>query len=176
MKYQIYKGFSLLELMVTFFISLIFLMMIVPSQQSIVLRSSLDMMRLQLVRAIYLTRQEAITQGTSVTLCPSSNQITCMGQWSNGYIMLANNKMIHVFLNAENKGQLYWHAFPANQTQLDFLPSGSLKAENGTFLYCLPHAKNPSWAIVLNQSGRVREIVPEQEGDILQDGARQICC
>ena len=170
------KGFTLLELMVTFFISLILLMLIVPSQHAIVLKSSLDVMRLQLLRAIQLARQEAITQETVVTLCQSSNQTTCLGQWNNGYIILANNKVIHAFVNAENQGKLYWRAFPANQAQLDFLPSGFLKAENGTFWYCLPHAKNPSWAIVLNQSGRAREVLPEQEENILKDGERKISC
>lgn len=176
MTYQHYKGFSLIEFMVTFSISVILLMLLVSSQQKTVLKSSLDIMRLQLMRAVKLTRQEAIAQGIQVTLCQSANQETCGGQWNKGYIILANNKVIHAFLNASNKGRLYWRAFPANQAQLDFLPSGLLKAENGTFWYCLPQAKNPSWAIVLNQSGRAREIVPKQEGDVLQDGARKIFC
>lgn len=174
---KLYKnGFSLLEMLVTISIMLILAALTIPSQKALLARSKADVMRMQLLRAINLTQIEAITKKELVTLCQSSDQKTCLGHWKDGYIILANQKVIYAFLNPDNQGQLYWRAFPNSQAQLDYLPSGMLKAENGTFWYCLAGEKNPSWAIVLSQSGRVREVVPERQGGILKDGERQIYC
>ncbi len=170
------NGFSLLEMLVTISIMLILVVLIIPSQKTVLARSKTDVMRMQLLRAINLAQIKAITKSKLVTLCQSSDQKTCSGHWKDGYIVLTDNKVIYAFLNPENQGQLYWRAFPNNQAQLDYLPSGMLKAENGTFWYCFAGEKNPSWAIVLSQSGRAREILPEQQGGILMDRERQIYC
>jgi type IV fimbrial biogenesis protein FimT len=141
----------------------IVLVIAIPSQKNLLTQSKSDVIRLQLVRAINLTRHEAILRGEKVTLCSSANQTTCSGRWKEGYLIVSHEKVIYTFLNPANTGELYWRAFPNHQTQLDYLPSGELASENGTFWYCLPVAKNPSWAIVLSQSGRAREVVPNQK-------------
>lgn len=164
MNREFYKnGFSLLEMLVTMSIILILLSLTIPSQKNRLVKSRADIMRLQLLRAIHFTQIDAITKKELVTLCQSADQKTCSGHWKDGYIMLANKKVIDVFVNPVNQGELYWRAFPANQAQLDYLPSGMLRAENGTFWYCLSDEKNPSWAIVVSQSGRAREIISKQE-------------
>ncbi len=170
------NGFCLLEIMITFSIALILLMLTIPSQKDKLTQSTVDVMRLQLLRAINLTQNEAIIRREAVTLCQSADQKSCSGHWKEGYIVLAKGKVIYSFITAANQGELYWRAFPVNQTQLDYLSSGTLKAENGTFWYCLHGEKNPSWAIVLSQAGRAREVLPEQQGGILKDGERQIYC
>jgi type IV fimbrial biogenesis protein FimT len=170
------NGFTLLELLMTFSIIIILLMITVPSHKAMLIQSSSDVMRLQLLHAIYLTQSEAVSQGETVTLCHSSNQANCSGHWKEGYIVMSRKTIIYSFLNPANQGELYWRAFPLNQTQLDYLPSGMLNAENGTFWYC-PHSKaNPNWAIVISRGGRAREVVPEQPGGILKDGDRIIYC
>jgi type IV fimbrial biogenesis protein FimT len=170
------NGFTLLEMLVTISIILILLSLFIPSQKAMLTKSKTDVMRMQLLRAINLAHIEAITKNELVTICQSSDQKTCFGHWSDGYIVIVNRKVIYAFLNPENQGQLYWRAFPNNQAQLDYLPSGTLRAENGTFWYCSSEAKNPSWAIVISQSGRAREIVPEEQGEIVKDGDRIIYC
>lgn len=169
-------GFSLLEILITFLIAIILLTITIPSQKFFLTKSIADVMRLQLLQAIHLTRHEAMLRREVVTLCQSSNQQTCVGHWQDGYIILANEKIIYSFLNVAKQGELYWRAFPKYQTQLHYLPSGALKAENGTFWYCLPAAKNPSWAIVLSQSGRAREVVPDQQGKVVVDTDKEIYC
>lgn len=169
-------GFSLFEILITFLITMILLTITIPSQRFFLTKSVIDVMRLQLLQAINLTRHEAMLRREVVTLCQSSNQQTCGGQWQDGYIVLANNKVVHSFLNVANQGELYWRAFPQHQTQLHYLPSGALKAENGTFWYCQPAAENPSWAIVLSRSGRAREIVPDQQGRVVVETNKEIHC
>ncbi len=170
------NGFSLLELLVTISIMLMLVSLIIPSQKLVLVESKIDVMRMQLVRAINLTQIEAITRKEAVTLCPSLDQITCSGHWKDGYIILANKKVIYSFMNPVNQGQLYWRAFPSHQSQLDYLPSGMLRAENGTFWYCLAAEKNPRWVIVLSQSGRAREVVPEMQVGTVKEGETILRC
>jgi Tfp pilus assembly protein FimT len=152
------NGFSLFELLTTLSIAFILLTLIIPSQKNYFNQSMSDVMKLQLFHAIHLAQSEAIASRKIVTLCQSENQTTCSGRWKQGYIILSDKKVIYSFVNVVNQGELYWRAFPVHQTQLDYLPSGMLKAENGTFWYCLPHENYPRWAIVINQSGRARII------------------
>lgn len=163
-------------MLIIFLITFVLLTIAIPSQKFLLTGSAVDVMKLQLLRAINLTRHEAMMRREIVTLCQSSNQQTCFGHWQDGYIILANEKVIYSFLNVANQGELYWRAFPKDQTQLHYLPSGTLKAENGTFWYCLPREKNPGWAIVLSQSGRAREVLPNQQGEIIVDTDKKIYC
>jgi Tfp pilus assembly protein FimT len=162
--------------MMTFSIIIILLMLTIPSQKYLLTQSTTDVMRLQLLRAINLAHNEAMIRNEKITLCQSADQKTCSGHWRDGYIILAKDQIIYSFVNPRKQGELYWRAFPKNQMQLDYLPSGILQAENGTFWYCLQAEKNPRWAIVLSQSGRAREILPKQPGGVIKDGEGEISC
>jgi Tfp pilus assembly protein FimT len=155
---------------------LVLLTISLPYQKIFFDQSKIDIIKLQLLRAINLARQTALLRKEKVTVCESSNQTTCFGHWKEGYVVLSNGKVIYSFLNPVTVGELYWRAFPKSQVQLHYLPSGALESENGTFFYCLPGEKKPSWVIVFSQSGRAREIVPDQNGEMLIDARRKIYC
>lgn len=157
------NGFSLLEILVVLTIVFMILAFAIPSERIFLTNAKVDALRLQLQRAIDLTRSEAIMRNETVTLCGSSNKNTCTGSWDAGYIILANTKPIYIFYATPNQGQLHWRAFPSNQPELQYLPSGMSKTENGTFWYCLPTEKTPRWAIVVSQSGRARLVDFEKE-------------
>jgi len=157
------NGFSLLEIVVVLTIVFIILVFAIPSERIFLTNAKVDALRLQLQRAIDLTRSEAIMRGETVTLCGSSNKNTCTGSWDTGYIIVANAKPIYIFYDIPNQGQLHWRAFPSHQPELQYLPSGMSKTENGTFWYCLPTEKKPRWAIVISQSGRARLVDFEKE-------------
>ncbi len=152
-----------MEILIVLAIMMILAMITIPSHKDLLTKSSIDIVKLQLLRAINLAHNEAIIRKKMVTLCHSSDQKTCSGEWEDGYIIIANQKVIFSFLNPAVQGKLFWRAFPANQAQVDFLPRGTSKAENGSFWYCLASDSNPSWAIVISQSGRAREVVPEKQ-------------
>lgn len=152
------RGFSLIEILVTLLIMTIILAITIPSQGFFLSKSKADIARLQLMRAINLTRSEAIERGQMVILCGSSDQHTCSDNWNNSYIILAGKNLLHLFDLPKNAGQLFWRAFPKHQHHLEYLPSGMINVENGTFRYYLPHENKPYWAIVINQSGRAREV------------------
>lgn len=176
MRNGITRGYSLLEIVIVLAIMSILTMMTIPSEKDRLQKSHVDMIKLQLLRAILLAHNEAMIRKKIVTLCHSRDQKTCSGEWSDGYIITADQEVIFSFLNPSVQGKILWRAFPVNQTQLDFLPSGASKAENGSFWYCLPSAKSPSWAIVMSQSGRAREVIPEQQGELLKKGERPYAC
>ncbi len=152
-------GFSLLEILVVLTIMFIVLAIAIPSERIFLTNAKVDVMRLQLQRAIQLARIEAITRGEIITLCGSLDKNTCSNHWEEGYIILANAKIIDIFYSIANQGQLHWRAFSSHQSQqLQYLPSGLSNSENGTFWYCLPKEKKPRWAIIISQSGRARQV------------------
>ncbi|MCC2667528.1 MAG: fimT [Gammaproteobacteria bacterium] len=152
-------GFSLLEIVVVLTIMFIVFTIAIPSERIFLMNAKVDAMRLQLQRAIQLARSEAITRGEIITLCGSSDKNTCSNDWDDGYIILANTKLIYIFYGTPDLGWLHWRAFSSHQSQqLQYLPSGMSNVENGTFWYCLPKEKTPRWAIVISQSGRARQV------------------
>jgi type IV fimbrial biogenesis protein FimT len=170
------QGFSLLEVLITFSIILVLLVIVIPSQGVFLKKTSTDVMKMQLLRAINLTRSEAIARDEIVTLCPSSNQKTCTGVWGEGYLIYANEKILYCFHNTVNKALLHWRSFPRQQQYLKFLPSGFSSMQNGTFWYCAENASNPSWAIMVSQSGRARVVYPAENGKIMDDKKTFLKC
>jgi type IV fimbrial biogenesis protein FimT len=169
-------GFSLLEILVVLTIMFIVLAMAIPSERIFLTNAKLNVMRLQLQRAIHLARSEAITRGEIITLCGSSDKNMCSSDWNDGYIILENTKIIYIFYGTPHLGQLHWRAFSSHQSQqLQYLPSGMSNIENGTFWYCLPKEKKPRWAIVISQSGRARQ-VDFGKGDGLAPPDRLLNC
>lgn len=158
-----YKGFSLLEVLVTFSIILILLVLAIPSQETVITRTQDHVISSQLLRAIQLTRSEAITRGTTVTLCKSRDQTHCGGTWQEGYIVHENNHLLFAFHNIKNKGTLKWRAFPNQDDDLQYLSTGVSK-ENGSFWYC--QNTKAHWAIVISQSGRARMVYPDKNGNL----------
>lgn len=149
------KGFTLLEIIVSMAIISIMLTIIVPSFRSFYEHYQQKISAFQLLSAIQTARQEAIVRGETVTLCKSRNLKTCSGEWRDGYIVLAGDKLIYAFQKENNqaKGAIHWRA-RLKQEQLQFMPNGLTRAENGTFLYCEEGFKSPSWLIILNKSGK----------------------
>ena len=154
----------------------ILLVLTIPLQKNFLDISKQQTSCSQLLRAINLTRSEAVSRGHSVTLCSSADHKTCSGQWGDGYIVFSDKKIIHIFQNISLAGTLNWRAFPLNQRSIEFLPSGLPKAENGTFWYCLPSAKNPAWAIVMNYSGRARVVLPNHAGAVIDEKGKTLAC
>lgn len=79
-----YKGFTLIELMITLALSAIILAFAVPSFQDIIRNNRLTAHTNEFVAALQLARSEAIKRGTRITLCKSLDGSNCASN-SNGY-------------------------------------------------------------------------------------------
>jgi type IV fimbrial biogenesis protein FimT len=88
---QGFRGFTLIELMVTISIMAILLMIAVPSFQNATLGSKLSSFANSLVSSAHLARSEAIKRNATVALCASSDGASCAtsGGWEQGWIVRA---------------------------------------------------------------------------------------
>ena len=82
------RGFTLIELMVTVGILAIVAAIAAPSFDSSIRNMRINGTADQLISAMSLARVEAVKRGAPVTLCPSSDGLTCSGtDWQVGYLV-----------------------------------------------------------------------------------------
>lgn len=98
-------GFTLIELLVTVAIAAILAVVAVPGFRSLIQGNRAATQTNTLVSALTFARSEAIRRGTTVSMCPSSDQTSCTGgtDWTVGWI---------VFGDADGNGE------PADATDL----------------------------------------------------------
>lgn len=169
-------GFSLIELMTVLGIVAIITVMSFSGLLFFSKKSTIEVLGSQLIRAIRLTRSEAILRKDTVYLCGSVDQTTCSDGWQAGYIIRTENRVIYHFQPITDKGILHWRAYPFNTQALEFLATGLPNTENGTFWFCALDAVTPTWAIMLNQSGRTRIEYPDKNGIVRDDQGIELIC
>lgn len=80
------KGFTVVELMITVVLAAVLLTLAVPAFTDLIannrMRSEVFALRGLLMEA----RSEAVTERNNVTVCRSSDGLTCSGTWNDGYI------------------------------------------------------------------------------------------
>jgi len=82
------NGFTILELMTTLAVAAILASVAVPGLQSITANSRQSGSVNELVSAIHLARNSAVTRNTRITVCASSNGQTCEAvDWNEGWIV-----------------------------------------------------------------------------------------
>lgn len=84
------KGFTIVELMVTLAIAAILITVGLPSLTTFFQDNLLATQTQTLRTAISYSREEAVRRNTSVSICRSSDQATCVGNWQNGWIVFTD--------------------------------------------------------------------------------------
>jgi type IV fimbrial biogenesis protein FimT len=86
------SGFTLIELMVVIAIASILAMLAIPSFIDMIQRNRVSGEVNSFVGDLQYARSEAIQHGQSVTLCPSSDGLNCLGanQWNLGWIVFSD--------------------------------------------------------------------------------------
>ena len=87
-----HSGFTLIELMITLAIVGILLTVGVPSLKTFMQGNQLIASSNELVSALHIARSEAIKLNSRVSICESSNGISCSntGSWKNGWIVFVD--------------------------------------------------------------------------------------
>jgi len=169
-------GFSLIELLTVLSIVAILSAMSLTGFSIFWHKAASDTLSSELVRTIQLARSEAIARHEKIILCGSVDHITCSDEWNHGYLIKTADRVIYHFSLNSEEGQLHWRSYPDPQTQLEFLASGFLNLDNGTFWFCAKKALKPVWAVVLNQSTRVRMVYPDEDGNVRVDQGKPLLC
>lgn len=93
---SMWRGFTLIELMVTVTILSVLTMVAVPSFNEAILSHKLTSYANNFVASAQLARSEAIKRNATVTLCRSSDGASCAtsGGWQLGWIVIAGTTVI----------------------------------------------------------------------------------
>lgn len=86
------KGLTVIELMITVVILSLLLVVAVPGMSRMVINNSVDIDRDTLYSFLLTARSEAITRGTKVSICKSSDLATCDDSlaWAAGWILFSD--------------------------------------------------------------------------------------
>lgn len=87
------KGFTLVELMVVLVVLFILITISIPKFTQIIQANRASAEVNHLVSDLKITRTEAIKQGLTVTICASSDQISCTSgtsSWHNGWLIFSD--------------------------------------------------------------------------------------
>jgi len=170
------RGFSLMELMAALSIVAILSVLSISSLRYFWRPAQAEIFISQLIRAIHLTRSEAILRREKVILCGSSDQQNCSDHWQDGYIVKTAERVVYHFKNTSGKGILHWRSFPAHRPRLEFLSTGWPHAQNGTFWFCPADTAAPAWAVVVNKGGRTRIVKPDRQGNVRDGKGKLFVC
>jgi type IV fimbrial biogenesis protein FimT len=155
-----YRGFTLVELIITMAIAAILTTVAVPSFTETIKRNRLATKTNLLVGSLGLARSEAIKRGQRVNVCVSSNQTGCTGgtNWAQGWL---------TWVDADNSntlnGETIIHtveALPASITFtgsasfVGFSPQGAAIVNNNTFTVCDDRTGETGRTITINATGR----------------------
>lgn len=175
-------GFSLVELLVGLTLVSVLTSLCIPAFTHLAASQRSTSRVNQMIGAVQLARQAAISLNTTTTLCPSRNSV-CLGrnQWHLGAMIftdrnlngtLDDNETLVGRLPRLRPGErIYWRSF-RNRTFLRFEATGLTDWQNGHFLYCPPDG-DPRYArsVILNAQGRAR-LAPDSDADGVAEDAR----
>jgi Tfp pilus assembly protein FimT len=159
-------------MLITLAIVAILSALVFPSHARLLTAAKQETASAQLLRAISMARGEALLHGGAVTLC-GGQHASCSGQWRDGQVLFLDAARKGSVQNAKDvlfvfdalQADLHWRsALARNYLVMDAL--GTTDDEDGTFWYCESGAKNPAWAMRINQAGRARLEYPDRQGRI----------
>ncbi len=156
-----YRGFTLIELMITLAVAAILLTVGVPSFSEIIKNNRLTTEINELVTALNLGRTEAIKRGVSVTICKSNTGTSCAGNWGNGWIVFVDDNndgtvdtgetILRVHDDLASGDTL---AFPRNR--ISYSAQGFAVGFTGTFVLCDGRGASKGKGLIISNTGRIR--------------------
>jgi type IV fimbrial biogenesis protein FimT len=167
------SGFSLLELMVALAVGSIILVVGVPSFQGTLNNQRMTSATNELVMSLNLAKSEAIKRVMYVSVCKSSNGVSCTAGgtgWDDGWIVFANAAVAN--LGSIDAGDEIIRVYPGLRSELtvtsigtiadfvSFRPTGTIGTSTanmtGTLTACDERGSDYARGILLEPSGRWR--------------------
>ena len=88
------RGFTLLELMITLAVLAILISTAIPAMRTTIQNNRMSGISNEFVTALQLARSEAIKRSAPVSVCASSDQASCTGDWEDGWIVFRDGSAI----------------------------------------------------------------------------------
>jgi type IV fimbrial biogenesis protein FimT len=179
------SGFGLIELMATFVIVSVLLMMGLPMLNNYMEQTRADVRIMQLYNTLLFAHNTALNANQPIIICPTSNRQSCGGSWSGDLMVFtdinhnqrvdSNDRILRI-LEPNTAGTLTWKGFGSSNYLL-FVPYGLNNQQNGTFIYCSPsHQMSLARGIIVNKSGRARLAQVTNQGGIVDGNGQEIKC
>jgi type IV fimbrial biogenesis protein FimT len=160
------KGFTLMELMVSISVVMILASIGVPALASFIIEVRVDNEISLICRLLYITRNAALNENKTVTLCPLSNQNVCVNQWNSTLSVFidSNNNKVYEPTTGERIIKVKPPIFTGDilkygnsRNGLTYSATGHLSGwgQNATFKYCPKGYDEKSRGIVVSVSGRI---------------------
>jgi type IV fimbrial biogenesis protein FimT len=180
------NGFTMIELMVTVSVLAIIVMIALPNLSNFTIRMRVDNEISELNRLLLTTRNSAINEGFTVTLCPLNGTV-CSNNWQNELTVFADNtnngvgkleageRIIKVKAAIKNGEKLQYSqnliSYDATGHTTKFNVSGNAIDAGGpfTFSYCPQGDANRARGIIVSISGRVYSTSDTNNDDIDED-------
>lgn len=165
-----HKGFTLIELMITFSIAGILLGYSFPSFKQLKLNKYMDAERNRLTVSLNLARNHAISYQTYVVVCPSLTGKDCdnKSNWYAGWIVFVdenrNRKLdeaTDTLLRFEDAMKKEIKATSSLYRQkIRYNSMGFSPGTNASINFCDQRGKDHAKSIIINNSGRVKQSLP----------------
>ena len=181
------SGFTLLELMIALAIGAVILVLGVPSFKGTIDNQRMTSATNEMVMSLNLAKSEAIKRVAYVSICKSSNGVSCGAagtSWDDGWIIFANATVANS--GSIDAGDEILRVYPALRDSLSLTPSGTIdgfvsfrpsgtlgtSAANmtGTLTMCDERGATYARGILLDPSGHWRV-----SRDQAHDGAPLAC-
>ena len=182
------SGFSLAEILVTLAILAMLYAIALPVFQEIANDLEARHIHQSLYALIEIAQTAADDSLLPIGLCGSLDQLTCDDHWSAGQLLFIDyrhNGLLEdqsAILTASkllmHAHQLYWQGFPVQKHYMLFTPMANpdKKVGNSTFWLCTTHDQQIKWAIFISQTGRIRTVYPDADGQIIDSRHRSLSC
>ena len=177
------SAYSLIEILATLSIVSILASSAAPLFTGILMNNKAASISNELITALQIARSEAVKRNQDVTLCKSSDSLSCGGSWSDGWIIFSDNDHDRhldtddgdtLIYTKEFKGLLFdisWNAFRSDN-YIQYNSQGTIHSNNGTFKLCPPDNNvNYARAIIINRVGRAR-VSKDSDNDGIHEDSR----
>lgn len=139
----------------------------------------------QMALTLAQVRQRALTDECDWFLCGNVGGSRCQEVWS-GELLAYADRACHQSVRQNGTGlylspaiPVHWHVRWQGFGQgngIHWLANGDAADSNGTLTLCPPQAVNAGLRqLVISKSGRIRIVVPSQEGPVALRSARSAC-
>ena len=182
-------AFTLTELLITISITSILLGSSAPLFTGIIMNNRVVSISNGLLTTLHMARSEAVKRNQDVTLCKSSDSLSCGGSWSDGWIIFSDfdhdrrldlvdgDTLLYTKKFERLEFVISWNAFRSDN-YIQYNSQGFIHSNNGTFKLCPPNNDvHYARAIIINRVGRARVSADSNNDGVHEDSrGRALVC